>query len=693
MADFLFTEFSTNQLKVGTDIVLTSGRAVLGKAPGHYVSDGLATTALQSAHPRLVGQSANGRFFRAVPDDGAIPVEIAGAAGDGTTDDRVAVQAALAYGLAVGAPDIAFHSPAYSFNTVPTSEFVFGDGPQPCLVPGYATRTLDGRGATFRFPQGGRCIAHASFYAVPVDCTVAADIPAGATDIPLIPGAVAQLAVGNEVMWQLGELPYDTPETLNWGFARIVSITGNTVRLDRPISEPFTLATVTGANKRLRKLQVVRDFKLRDILLDTPDANGGFFIKYAERLTIERVGGRKMGNGTVIARYCDGITLVDCWQEGFSTLQANFGGAFNFSQARDVVLIRPRGTGIRTLVTCEAGAEATVVGAQFENTATDATGQPLGRSVSVFAASGRGKISAHDTTVTGYGNYLLSATSNGQATYDGVVRFSGRTRLIHPTDPWQIPIGQMSGTLDMTIGGVREIYNLDRLRHWRRRFPLRDGQYLSVLGPMGIVVKARAYVSPGVTVGPAAQVYGFTLGREGDNGSNIAAGSFGGVTPGTDNWLDIIAGAVGGTQWSKRHLPLLVNVGVASGAGLDLANEFIEIEAWMAEPDGVDQPLSEANWRGNGSERETYEVRFASYDLPSIAAGGALTVDFPVPDMAAVDFINGITLGNGLAGLAIRSAEAIAGAARVIFFNPTTSAVDRGPIPIAISYSKPLLGS
>lgn len=210
---------------------------------------------------------------------------------------------------------------------------------------------------------------------------------------------------------------------------------------------------------------------------------------------------------------------------------------------------------------------------------------------------------------------------------------------------------------------------------------------------MDIIVKARAYVSPGVTVGPAGQVYGFTLGREGDNGSNIAAGAFGGVTPGTDNWLDIVGGAVGGTRWTKHNLPLLVNVGVAAGAGLDSANEFIEIEAWLAEPDGIDQSLSEANWRGSGGERETYEARFASYDLPSIAAGGAFTVDFAVPDMAAGDFINGITLGNGLASLSIRSAEAIAGAARIIFANPATSAIDRGAIPIAISYSKPLLGS
>lgn len=345
------------------------------------------------------------------------------------------------------------------------------------------------------------------------------------------------------------------------------------------------------------------------------------------------------------------------------------------------------------MIRAEAGAEVSISGAHFENTLTDAQGDPLGTDIKLFTATGRSKISLHDTSISGHGGYILSAVSNGNPGEDGSVHLSGRTRLVHPDDPYQIPIQTMSGLLDMEIGGSREIYNLDKLRVYRRRFNLRDGQYRAALGPMGILVRARVYCSPGLAIGQGQQLNAFTIGRQGDNGGNAAQGAYGGLQAGVDVQLNISAGSVAGIQWIDRLKPLQLTCATIASGGLDAANEFVEIEAWMAEPDDVDRPLGEADWRGEGSEREVLEARFTAYDLPALAAGASLSIDLPIPDMLAGDFIESVNVASGLSGLAIRSAEARTGQARITFENPTSSAIDKEPTDIGIAFSHSALGA
>jgi hypothetical protein len=113
MPDFLFTEFSSQNINSNTDLVLTSGRSTSGIGCASYVNDALATAALYAAHPRFVGQSANGRYFRALPVSGQLPVELGGAIGDGTSNDQPALQAAIAYAEAIGVRTLVFTAKAY----------------------------------------------------------------------------------------------------------------------------------------------------------------------------------------------------------------------------------------------------------------------------------------------------------------------------------------------------------------------------------------------------------------------------------------------------------------------------------------------------------------------------------------------------------------------------------------------------
>ncbi len=113
MADFLFSQFAVQLIKIGTDIVTTTGHNEIGKGGASYVADALANAAFQAAHPRFVGKSSNSRYFRALPLNGVLTVEIGGAIGDDTANDQPAIQATVAYAEAIGCRSIVFTKPAY----------------------------------------------------------------------------------------------------------------------------------------------------------------------------------------------------------------------------------------------------------------------------------------------------------------------------------------------------------------------------------------------------------------------------------------------------------------------------------------------------------------------------------------------------------------------------------------------------
>ncbi|MFM5918586.1 MAG: hypothetical protein ACKOOL_13785 [Novosphingobium sp.] len=692
MADFLFSDFLNQNLRTGTDIVLTSGRDVIGVAPCRYVSDALATPALFAAHPRFVARSSNARYWRAVPEAGKIAVEVGGAKGDGVTDDGPAIRAAQAYASAIGARGIGFGSARYRVEPIPPSEQVI-----PGAIP-WQVITSSGLqefgGANFVRQSSGRgLLYHPSFTGPVVDLPLAADVVSGSRDFTLMPGLSANLAVGDTVLWQLGEIPYDIPETNNWSFATVEAINGDTVRLDRPSPAALALGSVTGVNKRLRKLNVLRGHVIRDLTLGGAPAEDGISLTCAERVRIERVGGRNLGAGTVVAQYCDGLTIEDCWQEGSSLTQASFGPAFNFAECRNVMMFRPRAKGTLSLVNAEAGSEVTVIGGRFENTVTNAQGQSVGPQVVVVNAVGRASATLHDLTITGFGGYRLVETSNGQVGYDGSALFSGTLRLNHPTPPFSVPLNGVTGTLEMTIAGVREIYNFERLRHWRKRFVLRDGEYRYAFGPAGLLARARVYATPGVSVGAGGQLTGLWLGRLGNNGSNLADGATREIEAGRDVNVATFAGDVGGAQWTLRNQPLSLLCTTSATAGLNSANEFVEFEGWFAEQPDLDVPLSEDAYRISGTEQDPFEAWLPGYDLPSIGAGASLPIQVPIPDMQPTDFVDSVRFLGGFGGLELRAVEPQAGGLRLVIANPGSTTIDRAPTDLGISFHREVSGN
>ncbi|MFM5931850.1 MAG: hypothetical protein ACKOPQ_13165 [Novosphingobium sp.] len=111
----LFVNLGTITIDPAVTSIISSGYSALGKGIGIYVSDSLATAALAAAHPRFCKATANGRYFRLVPDspEKAISVAHGGATGGSGINEQPAIQATVAYASATACRWVDFPESAY----------------------------------------------------------------------------------------------------------------------------------------------------------------------------------------------------------------------------------------------------------------------------------------------------------------------------------------------------------------------------------------------------------------------------------------------------------------------------------------------------------------------------------------------------------------------------------------------------
>ncbi|MET0180511.1 MAG: hypothetical protein ABW194_08525 [Novosphingobium sp.] len=86
---------------------------LVGPHSATAIADALATPALAAAHPRFCKADASGRLFRLVPIGSAISVELGGATGTPGVNDQPAIQATIDYAGAAGIFEVRFLQPAY----------------------------------------------------------------------------------------------------------------------------------------------------------------------------------------------------------------------------------------------------------------------------------------------------------------------------------------------------------------------------------------------------------------------------------------------------------------------------------------------------------------------------------------------------------------------------------------------------
>ena len=112
-----FAEVSTRSVPNSVSQIETSGYAEHVKGAARYAADDLAEAALHANHPACVIQTANGRFFRLVPDaEQLIPIDSVGAVGDGASSDSAAIAAGMAYCDAIGGAGLRLGAATYALD-------------------------------------------------------------------------------------------------------------------------------------------------------------------------------------------------------------------------------------------------------------------------------------------------------------------------------------------------------------------------------------------------------------------------------------------------------------------------------------------------------------------------------------------------------------------------------------------------
>lgn len=645
-----------------------------------------------------------GRWIKIAVATRSVDLDLLGAAADGTTDDRVALQTAISVSDRLTIP-----TGTYRVGSIPQSEFDWQAGPQPALILQPSIRAIDGQGSTLLLSSSSRGIMggsmwsnhHTNHFDPSITGTIATDLVAGTRTIPLSAGDGAKFTIGCTVVLQLGELAYDRPEPDEWFFARVTAISGDTLTIDRPVTRPLIVTNQTSYGKFVRRWTLFENLIVSDLTINGPDGDryeNGIGLFGGRNLTFERVGGKNIGATVIGGQYCENVTLDNCWGETSKITQASYGRAFAFAECRNVVMNNCRATATSSFCGVEANTTISINSPLFENTLLNSAGVPYGSFVTAFLAAGRSLMTVRDATITGYGGFILSTDQShtGEA-YRSSVNFLGTTRMSITSDPFAMDPRSINGLLDLEIAGVREVYDFARPITWKRRVNLKNGMYADYLrGPAGaLMIEMRVYCSPGLAgkLGAGQSVPGFFAGQGTDNGPNRASS----LVAGSEIVFSGGLGTVGGQSWIQRASSPKLLITTASGSDLDAAGEFIEVTvmlsprvAYSGNPTTTGT-WTESDWRGQGGDADVREARFPAYDLPSVAAAATLQVDLAIPAMAAGDFIESVSLSGGLAGLSIRSTETVAGACRIVFENQTAVAIDRAPTNLIVEWSKPTL--
>lgn len=152
----LFTALAGLQIAADVALVRTSGHTVFGRGEGSYIEVLSGGAALLAAHPNFVTTSNGGsRYWRLLPDaDGAIAAEQGGAVGDNTANDQPAWQSAILYKDAMGYANVRGHSKTYALwcpiRTLSVITFPF-DGQGAYLYTRQNHRFLPGAQGWYKF--------------------------------------------------------------------------------------------------------------------------------------------------------------------------------------------------------------------------------------------------------------------------------------------------------------------------------------------------------------------------------------------------------------------------------------------------------------------------------------------------------------------------------------------------------------
>jgi len=426
---------------LGTDLIRTTGYSVQGLGAGFYIADAAADAALAAAHPRACKATANGRYFRLLPDaGGAIGVDALGTAADGVTDDLAAIDAARNYAVAIGAGRLAFtarkqyrttafiasgNNLAWDFNGATlkcsASAEVFGANLTGATLLGYVTDEITGPTSTLKV------------------------------------STTAGFSVGQFILVRLGHNPWDNVEP-RWGQScKVVSINAgaSTITIDVLVPEAIPLSAYTykladgstvavpavagaGSNRAIYALTDGDNVEVNDLVFVGDTANnasveGVLWFQGGRNLRLNNVRGNLDAQGTADAgtgligllQFCRNVVVNDAILLGNKNgrNQASLGRMFNVSNCVNVQIRNPVARDLQsTFLFAESFCEQVVIDSPaIEYTATTAAG------VAAFFVAQGSQVVARDPYIVAPQGKVWYMTDDGGA--DGQFHVTGRVRI------------------------------------------------------------------------------------------------------------------------------------------------------------------------------------------------------------------------------------------------------------------------
>ncbi len=685
-----------------TGYIQTSGYAVSGKGAGLYVSDSLASAALALAHPRFCKRSADGRYWRLIADEaGAIAVEQGGAMGDGATNDLPACRAAVAYAAAVGIRRVNFLSDAYRWWAATVDPAL----PLGCFLVVTESVHLEGRAGKTRIELRGTA---GGSLETEVQTHSGGDWRGSAI---LIDGVA------------LADYPPADPDSLIAFSARNLVIDGGGV------------TTRNNANAELsHKGLVVQDTTIGSIVLDHVEMRNfrGEIYYTAAFVAFDQWLNHCVFDGSDQSAFNPG-------RGRFWVDQCEFGNAYLAAEVLGTIGGRIQGTRFYDSgnasfnsgsLTSYAIGETPVAGFNFAYPDRDETMAPPWldldncdfQNVAAVQVANfvRGKVRTTDSTV------YLSPSDSGALTsthldIEATIDQDNIGELVYFSGPNTLT------TLIPGASGSNYILPPDdvhvNLRVRRTAYAVAEGFKAAVgIRFQGYLDHKTNTVQFDEGTDAVSNITELTAPVQGMPMTSVKHGSYG-YTP------SLVAGALGAFALTVSSPQMgLYYYGAAGDIDVTVAAPFtppysyargqrVRIEYWSEltagtvlrfakdgtgmrldadralrqNGDWIELEFNEATGKWHESYYSAQTARLlgsATYDAPSIAAGGTTTTTVTVTGAAMGDKVDGISFGVSLAGLVASGYVSAADTVTVVLFNPTGGAVDLASTTVRVEVAR-----
>lgn len=572
-------------------------------------------------------------------------------------------------------------------------------------------RPISGSG----IPAGARIASFGTFDGVTGTIVISAAATATAADVALTVGmsageneytlatsaeavdVEAARLLGAMALWRMGSASWDTQETLNWAWARIVSVdtVAGTVTLDRSLEKDWD-GTGEGNpvswpesahNKRLYigfplSGEIIDDLNLEPVDEATPSHRGLAF--YGGRdLRIGSVRGRFQRHTTLTLQFIDGFDVGFVAARQSPETAANQGYGMRTSESRGRI-------GQLLAVDChhydyyvEFASNVKIDrfhGVVNNRDDSDSGGEFRHRCIGV---TGNSHVHVNDFFAQGYGNFLCY-----EETHDGVFKCGkARVQTAVACDTYPVP-GHNCDRLEICLNGVEELYLGHLVEEVTQTLLLDDNKTVDMNFGPGLPIEVKAWFGNGAVQGDLTTL---GVGRSSSrlncvslapsSASDvevdlITAYSYGSIVAGAKPRI----GAGGGDPgWTYRTEDAIVRVVTPNVANLRGSGKFIRVRMKMLRNQlaAALQTYSNARFNREVSGVE-YESQATSTLNSSIAAGAQVSQTVTLTGVAAGDMAEA-SLNVALNADLVKTVEAVTNGVKVTITNNSTTTARTGP--------------